>query len=121
MQQGWWIFSALVIATTGSLGLAFVVTRFYPSDPVVRALFLFLLFVSTSAATVPLAAYLNRRFARANWFKRDQRRLLREGLWVGLFVTICAYLRIYGYLNWTLAAVLAGVLALMETFFLTRE
>ncbi|MFQ5613557.1 MAG: hypothetical protein ACE5H9_15645 [Anaerolineae bacterium] len=127
MQRGWLIVSALVIAATGFAGLAFVVTRLYPSDPLsrpdhlVRGLFIFLLFVSIGAGFVPVAAYLNRRFARGNWLKRDPGRLLREGIWVGLFVAVCAYLRLYFFLNWTLVAVLAGALALMETFFLTRE
>jgi hypothetical protein len=68
-----------------------------------------------------VAAYLNYRFGRPGWQAQDPRRLLRQGAWVGLLGALCGWLQKERVLNWTIAAVIAGVFALMEAFFLTRD
>jgi hypothetical protein len=83
--------------------------------------FLGLLAVTIGGLAVPVAAYLNYRFARSDWQKQDPRRLLRQGAWVGLLFALFAWLQKEDALNWTIAAVIAGVFALLEAFFLTRD
>jgi len=48
-------------------------------------------------------------------------RLLRQGIWMGLFGVIVIYLQLIRALNWTITLVLACVFILIELFFLTRE
>jgi hypothetical protein len=84
-------------------------------------LFLTFMFLGLSAGTVSVSAYLNHRFAKPGWFERDKIRLVRQGVWVGLFGVLLAYIQVIRALNWTITAVLVGVFILVETFFLTRE
>ncbi len=78
------------------------------------------LFFGSGAATIPIAAYLSHRFAKPNWLERDKTRLIRQGAWVGFLSILLAYLQLIRALNWAIAAVLAGVFILIETFFITR-
>jgi hypothetical protein len=115
----WWAFSTVVIAFTGAIGLAFVLTQLYPT-PTTQWLFFVLLFITFGAGVIPFSAYLNYRFAARRWRTQDRYRLLRHGLESGLLVVIVVYLQFIQTLDWIVAAVLVGVFMLMETFFLTR-
>jgi len=116
----WWVLIGLLVAGLGGFGLLMVVTRFWP-DPAMELALLGLLGVTLAGLTIPLAAYLNHRFARTGWQTQDPRRLLRQGTWVGLLAALCGWLKKEDALNWTIAAVVAGVFALLEAFFLTRD
>jgi hypothetical protein len=116
----WWALTGWLVAGLGGAGLWLMLDRVWP-DPVTELVFLALLAVTLGGMTVPVAAYLNYRFARPGWQAHDPRRLLRQGAWVGLFGALCGWLQKTKALNWTIAAVIAGVFALMEAFFLTRD
>ena len=73
------------------------------------------------AGTIPIALYLNQRFAKPGWLERDALRVERQGAWVGMFGAVVAYLQLIRALTLTIALVLAGVIVLIEMFFLTRE
>ncbi len=120
MRLRWWAVMGLLVAGLGGIGLWLMVTRVWP-DPVTEFIFLGLLTITFGGLTVPVAAYLNHRFAQPNWQAQDPRRLLRQGIWVGLFGALCGWLQKEDALNWTIAAVIGGVFALMEVFFLTRD
>ncbi|MDX1524156.1 MAG: hypothetical protein R3264_21175, partial [Anaerolineae bacterium] len=79
------------------------------------------MFLGVSSGTVPMTMYLNQRFSKPNWLERDKMRLLRQGAWVGGYLVLVAYLQLIRSLNITVAAVLAGVFILIETFLLTRD
>ncbi len=125
MRQRWWILISVAVASLSFLSLYYIVNYLWPNPHTVFAgtqlLFLLFMFLGLSAGTVPVTAYLNHRFAKPDWFKRDKIRLARQGAWVGLFGVLLAYLQLIRALNWTIIAVLAGVFVLIETFFLTRE
>jgi hypothetical protein len=116
----WWTVMGLLVAGLGGLGLWFIITQVWP-DPTTEVILLALAALTLSGLTIPIAAYLNYRFAQAGWQKQDPLRLLRQGAWVGFFVGLCGWLQKEEALNWTIAAVIAGVFALMEAFFLTRD
>ncbi len=120
MRLRWWVLIGLLVAGLGGFGLWMVVTRFWP-DPAMELALLGLLGVTLAGLTIPLAAYLNHRFARTGWQTQDPRRLLRQGAWVGLLGALYGWLKKEDALNWTIAAVVAGVFALLEAFFLTRD
>ena len=103
----------------------YIVTRLWPEPESYLArpqlFFFFFTFLTLGAGTVPITAYLNYRFAQADWVQRDKIRLLRQGSWVGLWGVILSYLQLIRALNWTIALISAGVLVLIEIFFLTRD
>jgi len=119
MNLRWWGFLATLIAITGAAGIVFIITQIYPSPPI-QGVFLFLLFITVSAAAIVPAAYFNHRFAISTWRKRDPNRLLRQGIEAGLLTVILTYLQWIRALDWTITAVLFGVFILMEMFFVTR-
>jgi hypothetical protein len=116
----WWALLGLLVAVLGGTGLRLLAIRVWP-DPVTELVMLALLVVTLGGATVPIAAYLNHRFARPGWAKYDPLRLLRQGTWVGLLAGLCGWLQENHTFSWTIAAVVAGVFTLMEAFFLTRD
>jgi hypothetical protein len=116
----WWALLGWLVAGLGGAGLWLLTTRVWP-DPVTELALLALLAVTLGGATIPAAAYLNHRFARPGWARHDPLRLLRQGTWVGLLGGLCGWLQKNHTFSWTIAAVVAGVFALMEAFFLTRD
>ena len=125
MRLQWWVLGSLILALCSLLSLRYIITTIWPNLDAVFAgpqlLFLLLLFVTLSAGSVPITAYLNYRFARPGWLERDKPRLLRQGTWVGVVGVVMAYLQLIRALNWTITAVLICVFILIEVFFLTRE
>ncbi len=125
MRQKWWLLISIAVAILSFLSLYYILNHLWPNPNRIFArpqlLFLTFMFLGLGAGTVPVAAYLNHRFAKLGWFERDKIRLVRQGAWVGLFGVLLAYLQLLRALNWTIAIVLAGVFVLIETFFLTRE
>jgi hypothetical protein len=116
----WWAAIGLLVAGLGGVGLWLIVSRVWP-DPVTELALLGMLGVTLGGLTIPVSAYLNHRFARPGWQAQDPRRLLRQGAWVGLLGALYGWLQKEDALNWTIAAVIAGVFTLMEAFFLTRD
>ncbi len=73
--------------------------------------------LGVAGAATPVSWLLNWRFSQA----RPLWRPLRQGAWAGLFVIIAGWLQINRALNLIPAALLAGALILIETFFAIRE
>lgn len=125
MRPKWWVLISVIVAGLSFFALYYIINNLWPHPETLLArpqllLFLFI-FLGLSAGTVPITAYVNHRFAKPNWPARDKTRLIRQGAWVGFLGVLLAYLQVIRALNWTIAAVLAGVFVLIETFFLTRE
>jgi hypothetical protein len=125
MRLRWWVLISILLASFSFSVLYYVYTNLKPYPNVILAgpqlLFFGFMFLGLGASTVPVTAYMNYRFAKPGWGERDKGRLLREGIWVGLFGVLLAYLQLVRSLNWTIGLVLACVFILIETFFLTRE
>ena len=120
MRLRWWVLIGLLLAGLGGAGLWMVVTRLWP-DPTTELALLGLVAVTLTGLTIPVAAYFNHRFARSGWQAHDPNRLLRQGAWVGILGALYGWLKKEDALNWTIAAVIAAVFALLEAFFLTRD
>jgi hypothetical protein len=120
MRLRWWAILGLLLAGLSGATLWLMVINVWPA-PMLELVALGLMAVTLGALAMPVSAYLNHRFARRGWQKQDPRRLLRQGAWVGLLAGLYGWLQKEGALNWTIAAVIAGVFALMEAFFLTRD
>ena len=134
MRQKWWVFGAVVVAVLCFFCLHYIVNRLCPGPGTVESLcpdperafswplllFFTFMFLGLSASTIPVSSFFNHRFSKPGWLERDKSRLVRQGIWLGLFGVLLAYLQLVRALNWTIAAVLAGVFVFIETFFLTR-
>ena len=125
MRPKWWVIISIVVAGVSFYSLNYVVNNIWPTPQRIvsqpHLLFLTFTFLGLSASTVPISAFFNQRFAKEGWFDRDKTRLVRQGVWVGLFGVVLLYLQLLRALNWTIVLVLAGVFILIEIFLLTRE
>jgi hypothetical protein len=111
------IISALVLAAVGWPGLILVVTATLPTvGP--RWLFFFLLTLAITGTSLPFVWLLHRRFATD---LAPATVLLRQGLWVGVYFALCAWLQINRSLNITLALAIAAGLTAFEWFLRLRE
>ena len=125
MRPKWWVIISVVVVGVSFYSLNYVVNNIWPTPQRIvsqpQLLFLAFTFLGLSASTVPISAFFNQRFAKEGWFDRDKTRLVRQGVWVGLFGVVLLYLQLLRALNWTIVLVLGGVFILIEIFFLTRE
>lgn len=109
--------AALFMACVGWLGLYYMTQNVLPTAGA-RWLFFVLLYIAVSGSTVPFAKILNRRFNRVeppDWVS------VRQGLWMGIFVTTAAWLQIPRVLNVPIALLLALTLIVLEGFLRLRE
>ncbi len=101
-------------------GLYFLITGFSPQTAA-RFLFFPLLFMALIASFVPVAFYLNRRFARPKGRAISHWCPIRQSGWVALFLVLCVWLQMLRALNWIIAVLVLAVFSLIEVFILTRE
>ena len=86
-----------------------------------QVVFFALLFIATACTVRPPIAYLTVRFAHRGNLRTQQVRFVRQSIWLGVFVVIAGWLQTRRILTVTLALILMAVLALTETFLITRE
>lgn len=108
---------AVALAAWGGLGYLVFTT---PPELPYRIAFLALLLVASVASGVPITLYLNKRFATLRQ-RRDQVRALRQSVWIGSFVVLCAWLQMGHGLTWAAALVFLGVFVLLELLCASRE
>lgn len=107
----------LIIGGFGALAGLVLTT---PPSPLVRLIFLALLFAgSFGFMLLVFRAYYGRRLS-TDAERRDPRRPAREGLMVAGFVTLCAWLQMLQILTLTNALLLLGALAFTEAFWVSR-
>lgn len=109
-------FPGLWTATTilGWVGLASVVTLTQPDMATNQILFFGLLFFTTFSSA-GLAAYgLSYQLFTWRRFQGDVARACWQGLPVGLFITIVAWLQSLRLLSWSLGGTLLGLLVVLE-------
>ncbi len=109
-----------LMGVIGWIGLALLVMTSWPW-PFQQWLFFVLVYIAVTGTSVPIAYYLNLRFTRPGHEMAPPGAILRQGIWVGMFVTTCAWLRIPRVLNWAIALLLAASLIAIEVFLRVRE
>jgi hypothetical protein len=103
--------AAIVLALIGWLGIYLVINNTFPTlGP--RWLFFFLWASAIMGTTLPFLWLLNKRFRSSS--PASPRVLLREGIIVGLYASICLWLQLNRMLNLTLALLLAFGLIIIE-------
>ena len=107
------IIAAIILAVIGWLGLYLLLTSTLPTvGP--RWLFFFLWTLAITGTTLPFVWMLHRRFGASR--PSPPSTLLREGLWIGLYTTLCIWLQINRSLSLSLAILLAVGIAAIEWF-----
>ncbi len=110
--------TSFLLAVIGWGGLFVVVMNMLPTlGP--RWLFFFLSVLAVTGTTLPLAAFLNRRFPSNPPPKRVT--VLREAVLVGIYVPTLAWLQLGRALTFPLVLVFASGLAALEWLLRLRE
>jgi hypothetical protein len=112
--------ASLLLAAGSWLGLYQVVTT---TRPLVgpRFIFFLLLMVAVSCTVVPFVRYLNVRFTLVHQPLPSSGVIVRQSMWVGLYVVMCAWLQIPRVLTIPVAFFLALALIVIEIFIRSRE
>ena len=114
------LFASILMILVGWLGLYQIVTTTLPlAFP--RWLFFILLFIAVTGTTLPFVRYLNIRFTQEPYPIPPGGVILRQSIWVGLFVVTCAWLQIPRVLNWAVAFFLALSFIVIEVYLRLRE
>lgn len=110
--------AALILSIAGWGGLAFLIFFTLPTlGP--RWLFFFLGVLAATGFALPLMAFLNRRFPSQPPVTMGV--VVREALWVGIYIPTLAWLQIGRVLIPSLAVLLAVGFVIIETLLRLRE
>jgi hypothetical protein len=112
--------AAAVMAVTGWVGLWLLVTTMLPTA-FPRWLFFVFLYLAITGTVLPFVRFLNARFTRDESESPSDGIVLRQSIWVGLFVVACAWLQIPRVLSPLIAFFLALSLIAVEVFLHMRE
>lgn len=112
--------AAFIMIVLGWGGLYILITSVMPRvGP--RWLFFMLLLIAATGTILPLVRYLNVRFTKAEHELPPGGVLVRQSVWIGLFVVTCAWLQIPRVLTPPIAFFLGLVFVVIEVFLRFRE
>ncbi len=114
------LIAGVVFMVIGWLGLYQLVTT---SLPLVgqRWLFFILLQLAVTGTVLPFVRYLNVRFTPVTADLPPGGVIVRQSIWIGLFVVMCAWLQIPRVLTWPVAILIALLFIIIEAFLRARE
>jgi hypothetical protein len=112
--------AGLVMMIAGWLGLYQLITTTLPRVGQ-RWLFFMLLLMAVTGTVMPFVRYLNVRFTPIDVELPPGGVVVRQSIWIGLFVTICAWLQLPRILNLPIAFFLGLVFIVIEVFLRSRE
>lgn len=84
-------------------------------------LFFVLLFIAVAGTVLPIARAVNNRLTPMRRALPPSGVLVRQSIWIGLYVVTCAWLQIPRVLSAPIALMLALALIVVEVFLRTRE
>jgi hypothetical protein len=112
--------AAAVMAVIGWIGLWLLISTTLPTA-FPRWLFFVFLYLAATGTVLPFVRFLNMRFTREGHPFPSGGVILRQSIWVGLFIVACAWLQIPRVLNPVIAFFLALSLVVVEVFLHVRE
>jgi len=115
------LIAALVMVIIGWGGLFQLVSHSLPRIGGELWLFFTLLQIAITGTMLPIVRYLNVRFTPFYASVPSSGVIVRQSVWIGLFVVTCAWLQIPRALSMPLAIFIALVFIVVEVFFRTRE
>lgn len=115
------LIAGVLMMVGGWYGLYRLVTTDYPRIGGQLWLFFVLLHLAVTGTVLPFVRYLNVRFTPINAPLPPGGVIVRQSVWVGLFVVTCAWLQIPRALSLPVAFFLALVFIVLEIFLRSRE
>jgi hypothetical protein len=112
--------AGVVMMLGGWVGIYQLVTTSLPRVGQ-RWMFFLLLQVAVTGTVLPFVRYLNVRFTPVDVELPPGGVLVRQSIWIGLFVVLCAWLQMPRVLNVPIAFFLALVFIVIEAFLRSRE
>lgn len=113
--------AGLVMMIGGWGGLALLVTTSLPRLGLELWLFFLLLHIAITGTVMPVVRYLNLRFTPPDMPPPAGGIIVRQSVWVGLFVVIAAWLQILRVLSLPIAGFLVLGFVVVEFFLRARE
>ncbi|MFP4322056.1 MAG: hypothetical protein ACLFTK_06350 [Anaerolineales bacterium] len=113
------IIASVLMASIGWLGLFYLIQNVIPRAGA-RWVFFVLLYIAVAGSIIPVMKLVNRQL-RGRYPDPPDWVSVRQGLWFGLYVTICAWLQIPRVLTPALAFFMALTLFVIEVFLRLRE
>jgi hypothetical protein len=114
------LIAAFIMMIVGWGGLYYLVTTTLPRVGQ-RWIFFVLLFVAVTSTVLPLIRYINVRFTPVHRELPPGGVMVRQSVWVGLYLVTCAWLQIPRVLTLPIAFFLALALIVIEVFLRSRE
>lgn len=115
------LLAAVLMIAVGWGGLSQLVMTTLPRIGGELWLFFFLLHIAITGTVLPIVRYLNVRFTPVSEEVPPGGVILRQSVWVGLFVVTCAWLQIPRALSLALVIFIAIVFIVVEVFLRARE
>ncbi len=115
------LIASILLILVGWFGLFLLVTTNLPHIGGPLWLFFVLLHTAVTGTAIPFIRYLNVRFSSANVELPPGGVIVRQSVWLGLFVVTCAWLQIPRALSLPIAFFLALVFIVIEVFLRSRE
>ncbi|PJF22604.1 MAG: hypothetical protein CUN56_05140 [Phototrophicales bacterium] len=115
------LIAALMMAVLGWGGLFILVNTTLPYLGPELWMFFFLTLIAISGTVLPVVRYINMRFVRVDTPPPPAGVLVRQSVWIGLFVVICAWLQILRMLSLPIMFFVGLIFVVLETFLRTRE
>jgi hypothetical protein len=115
------ILASMILMAVGWVGLAALIIRLEPSIGAELWLLFILLQAAVTGTSIPIIRYFNIRLTRITDPVPPGGVIVRQSVWVGLFVVICAWLQIQRGLSLPIAFFLGLVFVVLEVFLRARE
>lgn len=112
------LLAAVALMSAGWSGIALLVTTRPPGIGVELWLFFVLLHFAVTGTSIPFVRYVNVRFSEID---PPGGVIVRQSVWIGLFVVLCAWLQIQRGLSVPTAFFLGLVFIVLEVFLRARE
>jgi hypothetical protein len=110
---------AFCVGLVGLVGLLYFTYTFPPTTETLPFLFA-LLFLTVSGLAIPGTVFLDGRLRRP----ADPSHIwqpIRQGMWLGLWATLCVWLQWVDLLDWVTALLFLIILILIEWFIISRR
>jgi hypothetical protein len=115
------LLSAAAMFITGWGGLYLLVTTQFPRIGGQLWLFFVLLHIAVTGTAIPFVRWITLRLLPSHAPQPPGGIIVRQSVWIGLFVVACAWLRIPRVLSPGIALLLALVFIVVEVFLRARE
>ncbi len=115
------LLSAIVLLILGWGGLYWLVTTQIPRIGGQIWIFFVLLHMAITGTAIPLVRYINVRFTPIRAPLPPGGIIVRQSVWIGLYIVVCAWMQIPRVLTPIVALLLALVFIAIEIFLRMRE